>query len=97
MHRRDRRAAGRHRGNGTDAHAQCICLTTARVQRDAARLDLQRRARRLVSLNPLLNQPGFTPAAQGMQAAMPHLDLLATGADLAEIERILPALIDALR
>jgi len=58
---------------------------------------LQRRARRLVWLNPLLNQPGFTPAAQGMQAAMPHLDLLAAGADLAEIERILPALIDALR
>ncbi len=58
---------------------------------------LRRRARRIVWLNPLLNQPGFRPESRGMQAAMPHLDLLAAGADLASIEHILPNLIEALR
>ena len=58
---------------------------------------LRRRARRLVWLNPLLGQPGFVPESRGMRAALPHLDLLAPGADLASIERILPQLIEALR
>ena len=58
---------------------------------------LQRRARRVVWLNPLLNQPGFTPESRGMQAAMPHIDLLAPGADLAGIEQILPQIVEALR
>lgn len=58
---------------------------------------LGRRARRLVWLNPLLGQPGFTPSSRGMQAALPHLDLLAPGADLASIGRMLPQLIEALR
>ncbi|HTP98500.1 MAG TPA: VWA domain-containing protein [Casimicrobiaceae bacterium] len=58
---------------------------------------LRRRVRRLVWLNPLLDQPGFAPASRGMQAALPHLDLLAAGADLADIERILPRLIETLR
>jgi uncharacterized protein with von Willebrand factor type A (vWA) domain len=58
---------------------------------------LQRRARRMVWLNPLMNQPGFAPVAQGMQAAIPYLDLLAPGADLAAIERVLPRLIEALQ
>ena len=58
---------------------------------------LRRRARRLVWLNPLLNQPGFTPACRGMRAALPHLDLLTAGADLASLERVLPQLIETLR
>jgi uncharacterized protein with von Willebrand factor type A (vWA) domain len=58
---------------------------------------LGRRARRVVWLNPLLGQPGFTPSSRGMQAALPHLDLHAPGADLASIERVLPQLIEALR
>jgi uncharacterized protein with von Willebrand factor type A (vWA) domain len=58
---------------------------------------LRRRARRMVWFNPLLNQPGFTPVASGMQAAMPYLDLLAPGADLAAIERVLPQLIESMR
>ncbi len=58
---------------------------------------LQRRARRMVWINPLLNQPGFTPVAGGMGAAMPYLDLLAPGGDLAAIERVLPQLIESLR
>jgi len=44
-----------------------------------------------------LQQPGFTLEGRGMQAALPHLDLLAPGADLAGIEHILPRIIDTLR
>ncbi len=58
---------------------------------------LRRRARRMVWLNPLLNQPDYTPVAGGMRAAMPYLDLLAPGADLAAIERVLPQLIESLQ
>jgi uncharacterized protein with von Willebrand factor type A (vWA) domain len=63
----------------------------------AALATLRRRSRRMVWLNPLLNQPGFSAESRGMQAAMPHLDLLAPGADLAGIERVLPRIIEALR
>jgi len=58
---------------------------------------LQRRARRIIWFNPLLNQPDFTPVAQGMRTAMPYLDLLAPGADLAAIERVMPQLIESLQ
>jgi uncharacterized protein with von Willebrand factor type A (vWA) domain len=58
---------------------------------------LRRRSRRMVWLNPLLNQAGFSPDSRGMQAALPHIDLLAPGADLASIERVLPQIIEALR
>ena len=40
--------------------------------------------------------PGYAPICQGMQAALPHLDLLAPGADLASIRAVLPRLIEAL-
>ena len=58
---------------------------------------LRRRSRRMVWLNPLLNQPGFSLESRGMQAALPHIDLLAPGADLASIEHVLPQIIEALR
>ena len=43
------------------------------------------------------SRPGFAPVSQGMQAALPHLDLLAPGADLASIRAVLPELLEALR
>jgi uncharacterized protein with von Willebrand factor type A (vWA) domain len=58
---------------------------------------LRRRARRIVWMNPLCNRPGFAPVSQGMQAALPHLDLLVPGADLRSIEAVLPQLIESLR
>ena len=58
---------------------------------------LRQRARRIVWLNPLLNQPGFTPESQGIQAALPYLDLFAAGADLADLDRLLPQIIESLR
>jgi uncharacterized protein len=58
---------------------------------------LSRRARRLVWLNPLSTRPGWAPTCRGMQAALPHLDLLAPGSHLASLERALPQIIEALR
>ena len=58
---------------------------------------LRRRARRIVWLNPLCSRPGYAPISLGMQAAMPHLDLLAPGADLVSIAAVLPNIIEALR
>lgn len=58
---------------------------------------LRRRTRRLIWINPLLNQPDFAPVSRGMQAALPHIDLLAAGADFASVERLLPRLLEALR
>jgi uncharacterized protein len=57
---------------------------------------LRRRSRRLVWLNPLLAQPGYTPESRAMRAALPYLDLLAPAADLAGLERVLPRIIEAL-
>jgi uncharacterized protein with von Willebrand factor type A (vWA) domain len=57
---------------------------------------LGRRARRVVWINPLLGQAGYTPDSRGMRAALPHIDLFAPGADLAGISRILPDLIATL-
>ena len=62
-----------------------------------ALIHLKRRARRLVWLNPLCNRPDYAPVSRGMQAALPHLDLLAPGGDLNSIKAVLPDLIDALR
>jgi len=57
---------------------------------------LRRRARRLVWINPLGNRPGYAPTCQGMQAALPHIDLLAPGGDLASLRAVLPDLIETL-
>jgi uncharacterized protein with von Willebrand factor type A (vWA) domain len=62
----------------------------------AALAALRRRALRLVWINPLCNRSDYTPSSLGMQAALPYLDLLAPGADLASLESVLPALIEAL-
>jgi uncharacterized protein with von Willebrand factor type A (vWA) domain len=58
---------------------------------------LRRRARRVVWLNPLVGVAGYEPISQGMQAALPHLDLLAPAGSLADLQAVLPRLIDALR
>lgn len=58
---------------------------------------LRARARCLAWLNPLLNQEGYTPESRGMRAALPHIDLLAAGADLAAVERALPQILESLR
>jgi uncharacterized protein with von Willebrand factor type A (vWA) domain len=85
-------------------HSRCAILImsdgydTGEPQRlSDALAQLRRRARRVVWFNPLCNRPGYAPICQGMQAALPHLDLLAPGADLASIKAVLRRLLDALR
>ena len=60
-------------------------------------IELRKRARRIVWLNPLLNRSDYRPEARCMQAALPHLDWFAPGADLNSLEHLLPKLIEALR
>ena len=67
------------------------------TQLAGALAQLRRRARRIVWLNPLCGRPGYAPVSQGMQAALPHLDLLAPGACLAAIAAVLPEILEALR
>jgi uncharacterized protein with von Willebrand factor type A (vWA) domain len=62
-----------------------------------ALVGLRRRARRVVWINPLAGRPGWTPASRAMQAALPHVDLLAPGADLATLERVLSDIVETLR
>jgi uncharacterized protein len=67
-----------------------------KILADALRA-LRRRARRIVWINPISTQPGWSPASAGMRAALPHIDLLAPGADLATIKRMLPRILESLR
>ncbi|MDB5955162.1 VWA domain-containing protein [Ramlibacter sp.] len=66
------------------------------TQLAGALAQLRRRARRIVWLNPLCGRPGYAPVSQGMQAALPHLDLLAPGGSLAAIAAVLPEILEAL-
>jgi uncharacterized protein with von Willebrand factor type A (vWA) domain len=59
--------------------------------------ELRAQARRVVWVNPLCSRADYAPISAGMQAALPHLDLLAPGADLASLEAVLPGIIEALR
>ncbi len=47
---------------------------------------LRRLAHRVVWLNPLQENPEYQPLARGMAAALPHVDLFASGHNLADLE-----------
>ncbi|HEX4804317.1 MAG TPA: VWA domain-containing protein, partial [Conexibacter sp.] len=49
---------------------------------------LRRGARRVVWVNPLAGHAGYEPLAAGMAAALPHLDRLLAGHDLASLEAL---------
>jgi uncharacterized protein with von Willebrand factor type A (vWA) domain len=63
----------------------------------AALRTLRRHARRIVWINPLMIRAGWSPVSRAMQAALPHLDLLAPGADLASLQRSLPDIMASLQ
>lgn len=44
--------------------------------------ELKRKARKIVWLNPLLGTPGYEPKQQGIQAALPYVDLFAPAHNL---------------
>jgi uncharacterized protein with von Willebrand factor type A (vWA) domain len=53
---------------------------------------LHRLAHKIVWLNPLQENPEYQPLARGMAAALPHIDLFASGHNLAEIEKTCEAI-----
>jgi uncharacterized protein with von Willebrand factor type A (vWA) domain len=53
---------------------------------------LQRRAYRLIWLNPWLGQAGYQPAVRGMQAALPHVDQFLPIHNLAALAQLVAAL-----
>jgi uncharacterized protein with von Willebrand factor type A (vWA) domain len=53
---------------------------------------IRARARKIVWLNPLLQDPRYRPEAQGMEAALPFVDHFAAAYDAASLERLLPEL-----
>jgi uncharacterized protein with von Willebrand factor type A (vWA) domain len=58
----------------------------ALLDEQAARLS--RLAHRLVWLNPLKEDPAYEPLARGMAAALPHVDVFASGHNLASLEAL---------
>jgi len=59
---------------------------------DAQLARLKMRAKRLVWLNPMMGWKGYAPTARGMEAALPHLDLLAPAHNLSSLARLGPYL-----
>ena len=49
---------------------------------------IRRRCRRLIWLNPLLGSPGYEPLTQGMQAALPHVNVFASAHNLASLRAL---------
>jgi len=47
---------------------------------------LRRAAHTVVWVNPLAGEPGYEPLAQGMAAALPHVDRFLPGHDLRSLE-----------
>ena len=47
---------------------------------------LSRLAHRIVWLNPLKEDPAYEPLARGMRDALPHVDVLLSGHNLAALE-----------
>ncbi len=55
---------------------------------ERAMRSLQRRARRVVWLNPLLESSRYAPEARGMKAALPFVDEFRSGHNLESLERL---------
>src|SRR3546814_14236596 len=49
---------------------------------------LRRRTKRIVWLNPMIGWEGYEPAAGGMQAALPYVDLFAPAHNLKDLEAL---------
>jgi len=55
---------------------------------EAAMAELQRRAARVIWLNPLLASPGYEPICQGMRVALPYVDVFAPAHNLESLRRL---------
>jgi uncharacterized protein with von Willebrand factor type A (vWA) domain len=66
---------------------------TGEPERLAAEMQrLRRRCRRVIWLNPLLGWRDYSPAARGMQAALPYVDLFAPAHNLESLAALEPYL-----
>jgi uncharacterized protein with von Willebrand factor type A (vWA) domain len=54
----------------------------------AAMAELQRRAARVIWLNPLLASPGYEPICAGMRVALPYVDIFAPAHNLESLRRL---------
>lgn len=86
-----------HLDRVVDARTVVIVLSDGLDRGDPALLAgalqaIARRARKLIWLNPLMGDPRYEPTAQGMQAALPFVDHLASAHDFSSLERLLPHL-----
>ena len=57
-------------------------------QLSAAMRRLQRFVHKIIWLNPLAGQAGFAPETKGMKAALPFIDDLVAGANIADLRRV---------
>lgn len=55
---------------------------------ERAMVELQRRAGRVIWLNPLLGSPGYEPICQGMRAALPYVDIFASAHNLESLRQL---------
>ncbi|MDH3732250.1 MAG: VWA domain-containing protein [Gemmatimonadota bacterium] len=55
---------------------------------ERAMREIQRRARRVIWLNPLLESSRYAPEARGMRAALPHVDVFASAHNLAALREL---------
>ena len=53
---------------------------------------LKRRAKRIIWLNPMIGWRDYAPVAQGMAAALPHVDLFAPAHNLESLAALEPYL-----
>lgn len=76
----------------------CVMIVSDGYETGDARLlgremaALARRCRRIAWLNPMMGWEGYQPLAAGMQAAMPHIDLLAPANTLKSLADLEPYL-----
>lgn len=85
-------------GHLVDRRTVLVVLSDGWDTDDPARLgrvmaSLHRRAGRVVWLDPLLGTPGYAPLTAGMQAALPHVDVLAPVGDVASLRRLVKELV----
>ena len=53
-----------------------------------AMAEIQRRAGRIIWLNPLLGSPGYEPICQGMRVALPYVDVFASAHNLESLRQL---------
>lgn len=86
-----------HMARSVDGRTVIVLLSDGLDRGDPERLGgalraIQRRARKVIWLNPLLGDARYEPTALGMRAALPYVDHFAAAHDLESLERLIPHL-----